>query len=416
ALEVIPGGFIVIDWESAATTNLYLLDGQGKLMNETNSTIASKFNMTKNATHLGNRITGIRVYNFSGLNEFTYAVLDDTGKNITLLNSSSFARVESDWQLTSFSSTDDLVGFCTNKSDFWVATGNLDVITHFGGGGNNSVNQSEFTIPGPFSTGGIDCINANLSTSIILDDTTGVVHLVSKTAVLESINLSGLLSLGVNTFTDVALLTDPALHRPDFYVLNNNTKLILHINKRTPDVLNIYQPNISYTTPGNQQTFNSRFSTALIQFSFSAIQGGNTRTNFTAADRLNCSLYVNDTLNFSITNTPNNSTFNNSINVSTFSEGVWKTQIRCLANNTYAKEGSSLFKIISRETFRHIVWMNDNFTLYYNSDDNQFEAALGHNATPLTGPFNITVGEDVNLRFTWDNVSRNRTLYVNGIQ
>ena len=117
ALEVIPGGFIVIDWESAATTNLYLLDGQGKLMNETDSSITAKFNMTSTASHLGLRITGIRVYNYSA-DDFTYAVLDDSTKNITTLNSSVFVRVQSDYRLSpgKFSSTDKLAGFCTNTS------------------------------------------------------------------------------------------------------------------------------------------------------------------------------------------------------------------------------------------------------------------------------------------------------------
>lgn len=416
ALAVIPGGFVVIDWESAATVNAYILDRQGNLLNETNNTVVAKINLTANASYLGHRITGIRLYNSSG-NEKTFAVLDDTRKNITLLNSSDFDRVFPDFQLPSpgkFGSTDVLAGFCTNGSDFWTATADRQVITRFAGGGNNSVNQSEFTLQGTSTAGGFDCINANTSQSIVLDGSNGIAYITSPTAVKDTINLSNIASRGLNTFSDIALLNDPYLNRPDFYALNNATKTIYHFQKRPPSILNIYAPNISFTHPTPLEEFNSRFYKIPIQINFSAVQGNNSISQFRpASDRLNCTIFVNDTANFSIANTPNNISINNSVNI-TFADGVFDIDVRCLANVSYAKEKRTGKVRISKKTFRHVVWMSNNFSLYYDDDSRQLVGYIGTNTTPLSADYNLTPGEHLNIKVIWNNDTGNRSMYVNG--
>jgi len=414
ALEVIPGGFVVIDWEGSSAV-AYLLDGQGKLLNETNNTIIARVNLS--AEVVGPRITSIRTYTTVN-NQVNYIILDDTNKSVFLLNASSLSYDNSSFQSTNpWGTTDSLVGLCTDKSSTWVAVRNRDVVNKLAGG-NGTVNQSgEYAIPGTNNAGGFDCFDGDTQPTIILDDTAGIVYITSNAlSVDDFVNISSLTSQGLNTFSDIALATDPLLHRPDFYALNNDTNLIYHFNKRTPDVLNVFQPNITFTFPINQQRFNSRFPSVLIQFNFSAVQGNNSRSEFRpASDRLNCTLFLNDTANSSITNTPNNISINNSINV-TLGEGVHKTDIRCLANISRAKQGISKFHTISMSTFRHIFWMGENFTIYYDSDNNAFQVALGINQTELSAPFNITAGRHVNLRVTWDNSTGNRTLYIEGVQ
>lgn len=415
-LEVIPGGFIVIDWESAATTNLYILDSDGNLMNETDSAIVSKINMTRNATHLSTKITGIRVYNSSSPDGFGYAVLDNSGKNITTLNSSDFTRVYPEFNMPNpgnFGPTDNLAGFCTNTSDFWVITSNRDVITNYGGGGNNSLNLSEFTIPGTNNAGGIDCFQGNLSELIILDDTTGIVYHTTKSAVLDFVNLSSLASQGINTFSDIALLSDPISNRLDFYAINNNSKLIYHIRKRPSSALNVFAPAISWTYPPNGQAFNTRFASLDISFNFTVLQPNSSASEFTDADVMNCSIFINGTYNISTLIQNNNISINYSINVSSVPLGPYKIRLDCLANNSYAKTGSD-FKIISVNTFKHILWIGDNFTLYYDSDVNAFKASLGANQTKLIAPFNITKAP-VAIRITFDNATGNRSIYINGV-
>lgn len=413
ALEVIPGGFIVIDWETPDTTYAYLLDGQGNLMNETNS-MAAKFNISKNSSHLSTRITGIRVYNFTSATEFSYAVLDDTGKNITLVNSSDFTRVNPDFHLPTgeFASDDDLAGFCTNKSDFWVAIGGRDVISNFGGGGNNSINQSEFTIPGNNNAGGLDCFQGNNSQLIVLDDTTGIVHLITKSETVDFINLSDLTSRGLNTFSDVAFLTDPLFHRPDFYALNNDSKLIYHIMKRTPNVLNIYRPTVEWSYPGRNQLINTRFSSLEVKFNFTAFQPNNSVSNFTDADEINCTILVNGTINTTTLIRSNNASINYSVNI-TFGMGYHKVTLDCISNITYAKKFSE-FKILRTNTFKHVVWMGDNFSVYYDSDALAFKAVMG-NGSVLTAGFNITPDEPVALRLIWNNDTNNMSIYVDGV-
>ncbi len=415
ALEVIPGGFVVIDWESPVTTNLYLLDGQGNLMNETNS-VAAKFNMTRNATHLSTRITGIRVYNNSGT-DFTYAVLDDgsSGKNITTLNSSDFTRIDSAFRIPSpggLQSADNLVGFCTNKTDVWLADTQDDVIIHYGGGGNNSVNQSDFSIPGTSNTGGIDCFNFNNSESIILDEIQGIVYHTTKDAVLDFINVSNLASQGLNTFTDVAFATDPATHRPDFYILNNASKLIYHIMKRPPSVLNVFAPTITFIYPAVNQVFNSRFPSQIIPINFTVTQPNSSRSEWTLADTKNCTAFVNETHNATTIIIANNTAdINYSINI-TFGPGVYKITLDCIANISYAKSASD-FRFLSVNTFKHVLWMTDNFSVYYDSDDLAFKAVLG-NGSVMSANHNITTDKPISIRIVWNNVTGNRSIYIDG--
>ena len=418
-LESIPGGFIVIDWESAATTNLYILDGQGNLMNETNSSIAAKINMTRNATHLGLRITGIRTYNNSGT-DFTYIVVDDSNKNFTSLNSSSFVRIDSKFRHSpgAFSSTDNLVGLCTNKSSIWVAIANRDVVDHFDGGGNNSVNQTgvfgEFTIPGTDSAGGIDCYNGNNSELIVLDDTSALVYLVRGPNVLDFINLSSLTGQGLNTFSDIALLTDPNIHRPDFYTINNVSKLIYHIMKRPPSVLNVFAPTITWLYPARNQVFNSRFSTQDISFNFTVLQPNSSASEWTDADVMNCSILINDTYNISTLIQDNNVSIIYEINVSSFDPGYYKIGLDCLANISYANARSD-FRLITLSTYKHVLWMGDNFTLYYDSDALAFKAAMGNSTTELSAAFNITIDEPIAIRIVWNNITGNRSIYIDGV-
>ena len=416
ALEVIPGGFVVIDWESDASTFGYILDGQGKLLNATSSGAISKVNLSTEI--VGPRITSIRTYTTAN-SQVNYIILDESNSTFFLLNASSLSYDNLTFRANeSWAATDSLVGLCTDKTSTWVAVGNRDVINKLGGlNGTTNLTGFQYAIPGTNNAGGFDCFDGDNKPTIILDDTTGIVYITSNaTRVDDSVNLSSLTSQGLNTFSDIALATDPSLHRPDFYALNNNSKLIYHFMKRPPDVLNIFEPDIAFTYPANQQSFNSRFSTVLIQFNFSAEQANNSRSQFDlTADRLNCTLFVNGTANFSMTNTPSNISINNSINV-TFEEGSFKTDIRCLANNTFAKQGISKFHTISMSTFRHVFWMGDNFTIYYNSDNNAFQVALGNSSTELSAPFNLTSGEHVNLRITWDNSTGNRTLYIEGTQ
>lgn len=414
ALEVIPGGFVVIDWESDASTFGYILDGQGRLLNATSSGAISKVNLS---AEVGTRITSIRTYTTVN-NQINYIILDDTNKTVLLLNASSLSFDNRTFSpTTKWGATDSLVGLCTDKSSMWIAVGNRDVINKLAGT-NGTVNQSgEYAIPGTNNAGGFDCFNGDNQPTIILDDVEGIVYITSNALRVDDfVNLSSLTSQGLNTFSDIALATDPSLHRPDFYAINNFTKLIYHFNKRTPDVLNIFEPEISFTYPANQQSFNSRFPSVLIQFNFSAQQVNNSFSQFDlTADLLNCTLFVNGTANSSITNTPSNITLNNSINV-TFGEGSFKTDIRCFANNTYARQGVSTFHTISMSTFRHVFWMGDNFTIYYDSSNNAFQVALGINQTELSAPYNLTAGRHVNLRVTWDNETGNRTLYIEGDQ
>ena len=423
ALEWIPGGFIVIDWESAATTNLYVLDSDGNLMNESNLSIAAKINMTRNATHLGLRITGIRVFNNSGT-DFTYIVLDDSNKNFTTLNSSSFVRIDSEFRMSpgAFSSTDNLVGICTNKSDSWIATADRDVITHIGGAGNNSVNQSEVDIPGTDSTGGIDCFDGNRSL-IILDDTSALVYIISPpSTVLDYVNLSSLSGRGLNTFSDIALATDPSIHRPDFYALNNATKLIYHIMKRPPSVLNVFAPAVSWTYPARNQVFNSRFATQDISFNFTLLQPNSSYSEWTDADEMNCSIFINETYNITTLIQDNNVSKIYEINVSSFSPGHYRIRLDCMANISYAKAASE-FRFINVNTYKHIFWMGDNFTMWYDSDTSEFKAALGFNMTfnnsvatekEMAAAFNITTDEPVAIRIVWNNATGNRSIYING--
>ncbi|KKL10501.1 hypothetical protein LCGC14_2555210, partial [marine sediment metagenome] len=323
----------------------YVLDRDGNLMNESNLSVAAKINMTRNATHLGLRITGIRTYNNSGT-DFTYIVVDDSNKNFTSLNSSSFVRVFTDFRHSpgAFSSTDNLVGLCTNKSSIWIAIADRDVVDHFDGGGNNSKNQTglfgEFAIPGTDSTGGIDCYNGNNSELIVLDDTSALVYLVRGPNVLDSINLSELTGYGLNTFSDIALLTDPNIHRPDFYAINNVSKLIYHIMKRTPSVLNVWSPTITWTYPARNQVFNSRFSTQDISFNFTVLQPNSSASEWTDADVMNCSILINETYNITTLIQDNNVSIIYEINVSSFSPGHYKIGLECMANISYAKATS----------------------------------------------------------------------------
>ena len=410
ALESIPGGFVVIDWETAATTNAYILDGQGNILSTTN--------MTRNASHLTTRITGIRTYNNSG-GDFTFIVLDDSNKNFTTLNSSSFVRIDSAFRMSpgAFDSTDNLVGICTNKSSIWVAIANRDVVYHFDGGGNNSVNQTgvlgEFAIPGTNSAGGIDCYNGNNSELIVLDDTSALVYLVRGPNVLDSINLSELTGYGLNTFSDIALLTDPSIHRPDFYAINNVSKLIYHIMKRTPSVLNVFAPSISWIYPSNNQIFNSRFPTQDISFNFTVLQPNSSASEWTDADVMNCSIFINETYNTTTLIQDNNISIIYEINVSSFDPGYYKIGLDCMANLSYTKTTSD-FRFITVNTYKHVLWMGDNFSVFYDSDALAFKAALGFNQSELSTAFNITTDEPVAIRIVWNNVTGNRSIYING--
>ena len=406
AIEVIPGGFIIIDWKSDASTFGYILDGQGNLLDG--------YNLSAEIL-IGQRITSIRTYTTAN-SQVNYIILDDSNKTIYLLNASSLSYDNQTFSTNAtFGAADTLVGICTDKSSTWVAVGNRDVVNKLAGV-NGTVNQSgEYAIPGTNNAGGFDCFDGDNKPTIILDDTTGIVYITKNaTHVDDYVNISDLTSQGLNTFSDIALATDPNLHRPDFYALNNATNLIYHIMKRPPSVLNVFDPDILLSNPVNQKSFNSRFSSVLVQFNFSAEQPNSSASQFNlASDLINCTVFVNNTANSSMTNTPNNVSIVNFINV-TFPIGTFKTDVRCLANVTYAKQGISDFRIITVSTYKHIIWMGENFSVYYDSDAQAFKAALGFNQTELSADFNITTDEPVAIRIVWNNVTGNRSIYING--
>ncbi len=417
ALAVIPGGFVIIDKASPASLLAFILDGQGNLMNETNASSTSVFNLSI----LGlSRITGIRNYNKTG-DQMTFALLDDIGKRITFVNGSNMSNRFSSSFVPSpgnISSAESVVGMCTDTSSFWIALGVSNLIAEYGGGGNNSVYQSlNYSILGTTTVGGLDCSdgrNGGNSELLILDDRNGLVYVTDdNTTLVEFVNLSSLSGRGLNTFPDIALLTNLSVHRPDFYAINNATKVIYHINKRPSSVLNVFEPDVSWDYPNANDVFNTRFSTVDVQINFTIFQPNNTASLFSIADEINCSVLVNDTLNSTlIVKGINNASINRTINI-TFGEGDVKLSLECLANSTYARRYSD-FRLMTVNVFKHIFWMNDNFTVYYDSTDNSFKAILGINQSGISAAFNITIDEPVAIRVIWNNVTKNRSIYIDG--
>ncbi len=101
------------------------------------------------------------------------------------------------------------------------------------------------------------------------------------------------------------------------------------------------------------------------------------------------------------------------INVSAFNPGYYKIGLNCLANVSYAKARND-FRFLTVNTFKHIIWMGEDFAVYYDSDANALKAALGANATLLSVPFNITTNKPVAIRVIWNNVTGNRSIYIDG--
>ena len=405
AFENIPGGFIIIDWQGSSSV-AYLMDGQANLLNFSNSATQAKYNLTANFSA---KITSIRSFNTTG-NITAFVLSDDTAKRLTLANASDMSRYNQLWFAPSpgnFSSADSITGICTNGSIIRVAVANRKVIDTFYGA-NSSVNQSEFIVPVAANVSSIGCKPGGNSTAMmILDDSQGLIYTTkNETFVTETINISNLTGTGLNTFSDIAMVSSE-----EFYALNNFTKVAYLFRKRASSVLNIYAPNISFS--GDTMYVKSRFSNQLVQINFSTAQGNSSGSIFSQADQINCSLFMNRTILNATIFATNNISINNSFNVS-FAPGTYQVQINCKANSTHAAASYSLARIIQVETFRHLFWISDNFSAYYNSESSQIEISFGNSTSILGAPINITTGEPIVLGISWNNATGNRTIYING--
>lgn len=409
AFEALPGGFIIIDWEGNSSM-AYVLDGQGRMLNETTLN-SSRINLSS----ISPRIEGIRLFegNSSLDANKTLLALDDNpnDKRIIRINLTNLTRYDALWKGMSpgnFSLDDDLSGMCTNHSNIYVALKNRDVINTLGGT-NSSVNQTgEFSIPETNNAGALDCFGANLSGMYILDDTTGVVIITKKEDFLkqrEAINISNLTGIGDNKFTDISVIS-----QFDFWVLSNFTRTAYHIVQRNN--LEVSQPNFTLSYPNNDETFRTRFPKVNIVFNISIFQGN--LSIFTPADRINCSLYINGTFNMS-TFATNNESINTSMNLSSVYVGDYIAQVRCKANTSGAAEKASGIKYFHVRTYKTLFWAQDNFTLYHNSDTSSLELVMGNDSSVLQAPYNITIDKPVAIRIKFNNATRNRSIFIDGI-
>lgn len=400
AIGELPGGFVIID-QTPESSIAFKMDGQGKLLNETNTASTAKFNLT---SVVSGRITGIRRFNITN-NDQTLIVVDNSGKRIVRINATQMKAVtDAEWRLPAgnFSSTDDIVGACTNGSKIWVAVSDRDVIDTFGGL-NSSVNQSEEPIPGTNTAGALDCISINYTSGFfILEDQTSMVYITkfkSNQQIADSINLSNLTGEAFNSFADIAVTTPT-----DFYAINNISKVAYHFTKRKN--LASISPNMTLTFPSAGQEFKTKFSRTIVPINFSVAAA------ITDADRINCSLYMNNTYNtslFAINNISKKTTLNITTGI-----GDYNARIDCIANRSDALPFTAI-RVFRVSTFKTIVWMSDNFSLYYDDNANAFNMDWGKsNQTALIVPYNITTGQPVSIRMTWNNATHNRSLYING--
>src|SRR3990167_6565567 len=405
AFEALPGGYVIIDWVGASSI-AYKLDGQGILFNTTNSSKPTFWNLTLNYT--SQKIEGVR--NFNTTSGSTMLLLMGE-KNISLGNLTEFGR-NLEWYAPSpesFSTDDDLSGICTNGSAIWVAIKNRARI-EFLNGTNSSVNHTgvnNIEIPTPHTSraGAIDC-SGNFSEIHIMDDMTGELFITNReNQSRDIINLTNLTGMpGNDKLTDISVISTF-----DFWVISNFTKTAYHILQRKN--LETINPNITFTYPGRQLTINSVSHHVEVPFNFSVAVSNESFSS--SIIRINCSVFINQTYNtytFSI----NNISANTTLNIS-FPPGTYLAQIACTDNLTSTKDIYSGFNLFKVGTYKTLFWMNDTQALYYNSNSAAFELKWGNDTAILSAPYNITADVPVNIKVTWDNTTRNRTIFIDGI-
>ena len=402
ALEEIPGGFVIVDIEGSQTFG-YKMGTDGQLINATSSSARVRWNMT---TNVSTKIIGIRSFNQTN-GESTMIVIDKTGNRLLRINASDFQRHgATEWFAPSpgnFSSSDDVTGICTNASHIWVAKKSGLVSTL--NGTNSSTNLSgpqEFSALGTTSVGSMDCIGN--SSFAYLDDENAIVRISNRglsQSVYELINLSSLTGIAINSFSDIAF-NDIG----NFYVISNSTKSIYRITRKSG--LERFVPGITFTYPYSRQAIGSYVDRQIIPFNMSA----ENTSSFKSADIMNCSVYINGTLNISRTSI-NNISQNTTINISML-PGTYEAQVKCRANSSYSTTATSGKNIFTVKQYRTLFFGNENFSIFYNDDINAIQAKIGYNDTKLTAYHNITENQHVNLRVDFNNATGNRTIWING--
>ena len=399
ALESLPGGFIIVDSEGSSAV-AYKYDAAGILLNQSGG--SSRFNLTQN---ISSKVNGLRVFNRTG-NDISLLLINGT-KIIRLNDSNMNIQVPEEWMLPSngtFSTTDVLSGVCTNGSNVWVAIQNRDVVGMWDKNGTNtSVNgvfaPMEYAIPGTDNADAFDCLDGNSTGTFFLERQKVIITKIGKNLeVLDTINITQL--TGAEEFSDIA-----AVGIDSFYAVSNSTKSVYWIRRKSG--IDRLTPSIRFTYPANEQVFSSAVALQRIQLNFSVSQ-----TDAASADLINCSMKINQTINVSA-NAVSNISINVSVNIS-FAPGTYRAQIDCLANSSYAKRMASGPKDFTIKQYRTIVWINDNLSIYYNDNINAFQTAWGYNNTILTAFHNLT-GNHIKLRLTWDNITGNRTIFIDGV-